>query len=100
MKQDHPPAGGPDGSADSPPGTPKIEYPTEWSYTLFGTSGSALQKAMLQVLGERQHSFSPSNTSKGGKYRSFKLSLTVSSERDRLELGAALGAHEAIIFVL
>jgi putative lipoic acid-binding regulatory protein len=83
-----------------PADKPQIDYPTVWSYTLFGTSEDPVRTALQRVLGDRDHSFAASNTSKGGKYCSFQMSLAVYDEDDRLNLGEQLAAQSEILFVL
>ena len=100
MKEDQEPRIIIPGADDLGLNKPQIDYPTEWTYTLFATSEERVQVAIKDVLGVRRHEFSASNKSKGGKYCSFKISLVVEHEDDRLELGARLGSHANILFVL
>lgn len=100
MKQDLPRDQGTNGAGEPQPEKPYIEYPTQWEFTLFGTSEELVRGALEQLLPSREHSFAPSHNSKGGKYHSFKLSLLVMDEADRLETGSHLAGHPHILFVL
>ncbi len=79
---------------------PQIDYPTEWGYTVFGSSEVHVRQAVQEVLGSREHEFAASNRSKTGKYCSFKLRLVVTSEEDRNDLSSRLAGHAEIVFVL
>ncbi len=63
--------------------TPKIEYPCEWDYRIIGTSEEAIRKAVITILGEKEHSLSFSNVSKAGKYISLALKTNVATEEER-----------------
>jgi len=77
-----------------------IEYPCNWCYKVIATEKEALEQAIRDVIDEREHSLSPSNKSKTGKYTSMNLDLLVHNEDDRTFIFEALKKHQAIKMVL
>lgn len=77
---------------------PEIDYPCEWSYKLIGREEAALREA-VDIIVQADYSLVHSRKSTGGKYLSLELSLTVSTEEERLEIGKRLHEHEAVIYV-
>ena len=82
--------------------TRKIEliYPTGWSYKLIGYEKEAIQKAIHDVIIEREHNLSHSNSSKSGKYISMNLELVIQNDDERIFIYEALKAHQNIVRVL
>jgi len=78
----------------------ELEYPTSWKYKLIGHEKEAIQKAISDVILEREHSLSHSNNSKTGKYVSMNLELVVMNEDERNFIYEALKAHQHIKMVL
>ena len=81
---------------------PKLEldYPCSWTYKLIGHEKAAIQKAIHEVILEREHDLKHSNASKSGKYVSMNLSLVITNEDERNFIFAALKAHNNIKMVL
>lgn len=77
---------------------PEIDYPCGWSYKLIGREEAALRAAVDTVV-QGDYSLVHSRESTGGKYLSLELSLTVSTEEERCEIGRRLHEHEAVIYV-
>ena len=77
-----------------------LEYPTSWSYKLIASEKRALQKAIHDVIDEREHKLSHSNNSKTGKYISMNLEMLVHNEDDRNFIYEALKKHQDIKMVL
>jgi len=77
-----------------------LEYPCNWAYKLIASEKAALQKAIHDVIQEREHKLVHSNNSKGGKYVSMNLELLVHNEDDRNFIYEALKAHSNIKMVL
>ncbi|MDF1878051.1 DUF493 domain-containing protein [Sulfurimonas sp. SAG-AH-194-C20] len=77
-----------------------IEYPCNWCYKVIASEKAALEQAIRDVIDERDHSISPSNTSKTGKYISMNLDLLVHNEDDRTFIFDALKKHQDIKMVL
>ena len=82
--------------------TEKLEltYPCSWAYKLISGEKEALEKAIHDVILEREHKLTHSKNSKGGKYVSMNLELLVHNEDDRNFIYEALKAHQNIKMVL
>nr|WP_321267138.1 DUF493 domain-containing protein [uncultured Sulfurimonas sp.] len=78
----------------------ELTYPCSWSYKLIAGEKEALEKAIRDVLDEREHKLAHSKNSKGGKYISMNLDLLVHNEDDRNFIYEALKAHQNIKMVL
>ena len=78
----------------------ELQYPCDWAYKLIASEKKALEKAIHDVIEEREHKLSHSNNSKGGKYISMNLELLVHNEDDRNFIYEALKAHNNIKMVL
>ena len=78
----------------------ELTYPCSWSYKLIAGEKEALQRAIRDVLDEREHKLTHSKNSKGGKYISMNLDLLVHNEDDRNFIYEALKAHQNIKMVL
>ena len=79
---------------------PRIKYPSWWTYTVIGVDRSALERAIADVVEERSHKVSLSNTSSGGRYVSLTLELIVLSEAERRAIFESLRDHPVVSFVL
>ncbi len=95
--------------------TDKLEltYPCSWAYKLISGEKEALEKAIHDVILEREqkvngearetalgYKLTHSKNSKGGKYISMNLELLVHNEDDRNFIYEALKAHQNIKMVL
>ena len=82
--------------------TDKLEltYPCSWAYKLIAGEKEALEKAIHDVIVEREHKLTHSKNSKGGKYISMNLEILVHNEDDRNFIYEALKAHQNIKMVL
>ncbi len=78
----------------------ELVYPCSWAYKLIAGEKEALQKAIHDVIEEREHKLVHSNNSKTGKYVSMNLELLVHNEDDRNFIYEALKAHSNIKMVL
>jgi len=78
----------------------ELDYPANWSYKLIATEKKALQKAIHDVIDEREHKLTHSNNSKSGKYVSMNLDMLVHNEDDRNFIYEALKKHQNIKMVL
>lgn len=78
----------------------ELEYPCSWSYKLIGHEKEAIQKAIHEVILEREHSLTHSNNSKTGKYVSMNLDIVIQNEDERNFIYEALKAHQHIKMVL
>ncbi len=78
----------------------ELEYPCSWCYKLIGYEKEAIQRAIHEVILEREHSLTHSNSSKTGKYVSMNLDLVILNEDERNFIYEALKAHQNIKMVL
>jgi putative lipoic acid-binding regulatory protein len=78
----------------------EIEYPCNWKYKLIGYEKEAIQKAIHDVIIEREHNLNHSSSSKTGKYVSMNLELLVLNEDDRNFIYEALKKHQNLKMVL
>jgi len=78
----------------------ELNYPCSWSYKLIGYEKETIQRAIHEVILEREHNLEHSNVSKGGKYVSMNLDLVIQNEDERNFLYEALKAHQHIKMVL
>ena len=78
----------------------ELTYPCSWSYKLIGHEKEALQKAIHDVIVEREHDLTHSNNSKAGKYVSMNLDLVIQNEDERNFIYEALKQHQNIKMVL
>jgi putative lipoic acid-binding regulatory protein len=78
----------------------ELEYPCCWSYKLIGYEKEAIQKAIRDVIAQKEHTLKHSNNSKSGKYVSMNLELDVENEEERNFIYNALKNHENIKMVL
>jgi putative lipoic acid-binding regulatory protein len=78
----------------------QLVYPCSWTYKLIGHEKEAIQKAIHDVIVEREHSLNHSNNSKTGKYVSMNLDLVIQNEDERNFIYEALKAHQNIKMVL
>jgi putative lipoic acid-binding regulatory protein len=78
----------------------ELTYPCNWCYKVIASEKEALEKAIHDVIEEREHKLSHSNNSKTGKYISMNLDLLVHNEDDRTFIFEALKKHQDIKMVL
>lgn len=79
---------------------PVITYPCSWSYRIIGPSEQILRSAVSNVMGNKAHQVSLSNTSSGGKYQSVHLEVNVYSDEERLDIFNKLKNEPQVKFVL
>ena len=79
---------------------PEIEYPCVWQYKVIGTERQAVREAIAACLGDAPYSVSDSRVSRGGRYVSLNLEVTVYSDFNRLRLYEVLGDHPAVKVIL
>ena len=78
----------------------ELTYPCSWTYKVIGHEKEALQKAIRDVIDERDHSIAHSKASKAGKYISMNLDMLVHNDDDRSFIFEALKNHQDIKMVL
>ena len=79
---------------------PEIEYPCRWSYRIIGTSDEAIRAAVVEVVGDTEHALHASNESRGGKYVSLRLTLTVVDDDHRLRIYRRISRAECVKMIL
>ena len=78
----------------------ELTYPCSWTYKVIGHEKQALQKAIKDVIDEREHNLEHSKASKTGKYVSMNLDMLIHNEDDRTFIFEALKNHQDIKMVL
>lgn len=78
----------------------ELSYPCSWCYKLIAEDKTALFSAVQDVLDEREHKLTHSNSSKTGKYISMNLDILVHNEDDRNFIYQSLKSHKKIKMVL
>lgn len=78
----------------------ELDYPCSWCYKVIASEQKALQNAIKDVIDEREHKLTESNTSKSGKFISMNLDMLVHNEDDRQFIYDALKKHQDIKMVL
>lgn len=79
---------------------PEIDYPCVWSYRILGTDEVQMRIAVLEVVGDLEHSVTTGLESSQGRYRSLQVELVVRDEAHRLSIFEALKTHPDVRFVL
>jgi len=78
----------------------ELEYPCSWCYKVIASEQETLQNAIKDVIEQREHKLTKSNTSKSGKFISMNLDMLVHNEDDRQFIYDALKKHQDIKMVL
>lgn len=78
----------------------ELNYPCSWKYKLVLLESANIKYISADVLGEREHSYKESNTSKKGKFKSYSVELIVHNDDDRKEIFRLLGEHVDVKMVL
>jgi uncharacterized protein len=79
---------------------PKIDFPCEWSYKVFGSDKVQLEEAINQVLTERPYRIVKATKSSKGKYISLTIKLTIMNQEELDMYYNALAKHASIKIVL
>ena len=78
----------------------EIDYPCEWRYKVIGEACDKIENAVREVFGEREHTCTPSKTSRKGRYHSYEVKTLVHNDDDRTELFRQLKGHDDLKMVL
>jgi len=89
-----------DPNSDSTESKPEIVYPCPWEYKIVGRNADSMRAAVAEVMAGREHTLTPSNTSRTGKYQSMQLATTVADQPERDAIFSALQNHGDILMVL
>ena len=79
---------------------PEIEYPVRWTYKVIGEDADRLRGAIEEAVVGTDHSITPSNTSREGRFVSMTLEVLVAGEGQRDRIFAALGDHGDVRVVI
>jgi len=79
---------------------PKITYPTNWDFTIIGRDKDKVEAAIKEVFEDKEHTCTFSNTSKNGKFNSYKASCEVNSQEERDKLYKNFNEHSDIDYVI
>ena len=61
-----------------------LDYPCSWTYRVIGSDKDQIRIKVAEILGERAHTVTLSNTSSGGKYTSLNIETVVFDDADRI----------------
>ena len=78
----------------------ELEYPCNWDYKVIVNAHCNIKHITKNVLGERIYKISQSNNSKEKTYVSYKISLLVHSDEDRVALFQAFKKEDCVKIVL
>ena len=87
---------------------PVVEFPCLWGYKVIGLDEDSMRGAVKKCLdtclnpnsGDREFELGQSRSSKGGKYVSLSLNLTVQDEVERNAIYTALTKRPEILMVI
>lgn len=79
---------------------PQIDYPCEWGYKIIGKDKVLLERAIFEVMGERDYKTPTNNTSSKGKFHALTTACQVESQEDRDALFKAFQNHVAVKMVI
>jgi putative lipoic acid-binding regulatory protein len=78
----------------------KLEYPREWDFTIIGRDKEKIEKAIKEVLANKEYKYSFSKSSKNGKFQSYSASCEVASEQERDELYKKFSNHNNLDYIM
>lgn len=64
----------------------KIEYPAQWNYKVIIHAYADIEEVVKNVVADRTYTIKKSNNSKNNTYESYKVTLLVHSDEDRVAL--------------
>ena len=78
----------------------EIKYPTLWHYKVIINSHCKIHHVVENVIGKREYKIAKSNTSKDKKYESFKVTILVHNDDDRVTIYEELKKEDCVKIVL
>ena len=78
----------------------EITYPASWVYKVIINSHCNIHHVVKNVLGEREFTVQKSNNSKNKTYESFKVTILVHNDDDRVALYHELKKEDCVKIVL
>ncbi len=77
-----------------------LKYPCKWEYKIITDAKDKLQDSISKLLQKYDYSFDFSKKSKNGKYDSYVLSLTVTSDEERKKIYEELKKDKNIKIII
>ena len=78
----------------------QLEYPCPWVYKIIGPDADEMQRAVAEIIRDRDYKITHSRSSETAKYHCLNVELSVACESHRTTLHEALKAHRAVKLVL
>ncbi len=78
----------------------ELAYPRVWQYRVIGLAAASLRAAIALAITDTPYEVVPSRTSRGGRYQSFIITVTVRDAEHQAALHTALGKHPDVHYVL
>jgi putative lipoic acid-binding regulatory protein len=78
----------------------ELEYPCEWNYKIIINAHCKIKHIVENVIGDRTYKVGKSNNSKDKTYVSYKVSLLVHSDEDRVGLFHEFKKEDCVKIVL
>ena len=78
----------------------ELEYPCNWEYKVIINAHCKIKHIAKNVLGDRTYTIRKSNNSKKKTYESFKISLLIHSNDDRITLFEEFKKEDCVKIVL
>jgi len=79
---------------------PQIDYPCAWTYRIVCTDESAVRAAVIEIVGDSEHTLVAVRASSGGRYHTLELELVVRDETQRNRIFQALGGLPEVRLLL
>jgi len=78
----------------------EIKYPTFWPYKIIINSHCKIHNVVENVIGKREYKVQKGNNSKNKTYESFKVTILVHSDDDRVTLYEEFKKEDCVKIVL
>ena len=78
----------------------ELTYPCNWDYKIIINSHCNINHIIKNVIGDRDYKISKANNSKNRTYQSYRMTLLVHNEDDRVELYSSLKREDCVKIVL
>jgi len=78
----------------------ELKYPCNWCYKIVILNQHNANKIAKEIFKDREHSVTKSKVSSKGKFKSYNLEITVTSDEDRTHFHKILSEHTQIKMVV
>ncbi len=78
----------------------ELTYPCSWDYKIIINSHCNIKHVIENIIGDREYKVSKANNSKNKTYASYKMTLLVHNEDDRVELYTSMKKEKCVKIVL